>query len=73
MPTRTDVRRAFGRRPFTAGQLAEEAGCSVATARVTIQRLVEAGDLVRTDDVLQYVSDEGRALRGRPQHLYRLR
>lgn len=73
MPTPAELRRAFGRRAFTVRDVAETFDRSLATARATVQRLLEAGDVVRTDEVLQYVDDAGRPLRGRPQHLFRFR
>lgn len=72
MITISDVRRAFGRREFAARDLAEVQEVPVDSARAAIQRMVRAGQLARTDNVLQYVDDAGRPTRGRPQHLYRL-
>jgi predicted ArsR family transcriptional regulator len=72
MATRTDLYRTLGRKEFTVRELAERTGQSIETARSRLTRYVEDGLVERTEDVLQYVDDEGKALRGRPAHLYRV-
>jgi predicted ArsR family transcriptional regulator len=72
MATRTDLYKTLGRKEFTVRELAERTGQSIETARSRLTRYVEDGLVERTEDVLQYVDDEGKALRGRPAHLYRV-
>jgi len=73
MNNRNELLRELGRTEFTVRQMAERTGLSVEAARGRLTRYVDAGLVERTDDVLQYVDDEGQALRGRPAHLYRIR
>jgi predicted ArsR family transcriptional regulator len=73
MTDRTHLLRDLGRSEFTVRQMAERTGLSVEAARGRLSRYVEAGLVERTSEVLQYVDDEGQALRGRPAHLYRVR
>lgn len=73
MTTVADVRRAVGRRPFTARELAAQLDLEPETARALVRRLVGRDEAVRTDQVAQYVDERGRPTRGRPQHVYRLR
>jgi predicted ArsR family transcriptional regulator len=72
MATKTDLSKTFGRKEFTVRELADRTGQSIETARSRLTRYLEQGLVERTDDVLQYVDDKGRALRGRPAHLYRV-
>jgi predicted ArsR family transcriptional regulator len=69
---RDDLLKRLGRREFTVRTVAEIADISVEAARSRVTILVRDGVAERTDEVLQYVSDDGRALRGRPSHLYRV-
>jgi len=73
MNSRTDLLRKMGQTEFTVRQLADRTGLSVESARGRISRYLDDGLIVRTPDVLQYVDDEGRPMRGRPAHLYRVR
>lgn len=73
MSDRTDLLRKLGKSEFTVRQLADRTGLSVESARGRISKYLDDGLVVRTSDVLQYVDDEGRPMRGRPAHLYRVR
>ena len=73
MTNRTDLLRTIGRNEFTVRQLADRTGLSVESARGRIAKYLDAGLVVRTPDVVQYVDDAGRPMRGRPAHLYRVR
>jgi len=73
MSDRTELLRALGRTEFTVRQMADLTGLSVESARGRISKYVDAGLVIRTSDVVQYVDDEGRPMRGRPAHLYRVR
>jgi predicted ArsR family transcriptional regulator len=73
MFTHEDVRRAVGRRSFTARELADRLGVAPDQARNVVQRLIRQGRALRTDELAQYVGPDGRPTRGRPQHVYRLR
>jgi predicted ArsR family transcriptional regulator len=73
MTDRNNLLRDLGRSEFTVRQMAERTGLSVEAARGRLSRYVDAGLVERTSEVLQYVDDEGQALRGRPAHLYRVR
>jgi len=73
MSSRTDLLRTLGRGEFTVRQAADRTGLSVESARGRITKYCDAGLVVRTPEVLQYVDDEGRPMRGRPAHLYRVR
>jgi predicted ArsR family transcriptional regulator len=54
-------------------QMSERAGVSVEAARSRLTRYLAAGLVEETENVVQYVDSKGRALRGRPAHLYRVR
>jgi len=73
MNNRSDLLRTLGRTEFTVRQMAERTGLSVESARGRISKYRDEGLVVRTTDVVQYVDDEGRPMRGRPAHLYRVR
>jgi predicted ArsR family transcriptional regulator len=73
MTTRNTLLRDLGRSEFTVRQMAERTGLSIEAARGRLTRYVDAGLVERTSEVLQYVDDEGQALRGRPAHLFRIR
>jgi len=73
MSTRTELLRTLGRTEFTVREMADRTGLSVESARGRITRYLDAGLVERTPDVQQYVDDEGRPMRGRPAHLYRVR
>jgi hypothetical protein len=73
MSDRTELLRALGRTEFTVRQMAELTGLSVESARGRISKYLDDGLVIRTSDVVQYVDDEGRPMRGRPAHLYRVR
>ena len=73
MSNRTELLSALGRDEFTVRQMADLTGLSVESARGRISKYLDAGLVVRTSDVVQYVDDEGRPMRGRPAHLYRVR
>jgi predicted ArsR family transcriptional regulator len=69
---RNELLRRLGRREFTVRQVADVAGVSVEAARSRVVLLVRDGLIERTGEVLQYLSEEERPLRGRPSHLYRV-
>jgi predicted ArsR family transcriptional regulator len=71
--TRTELAKALGRNEFTVQQMSDRIGVSVEAARSRLARYVASGLVEQTPHVLQYVDDEGRALRGRPAHLYKVR
>jgi len=73
MEKRTTLLRDLGRTEFTVRQMSDRTGLSVEAARGRLARYLDAGLVERTEDVLQYVDDEGRPMRGRPAHLYRVR
>jgi len=73
MTTRTELLRSLGRDEFTVRQMADLTELSVESARGRISKYLDAGLVVRTPYVVQYVDDEGRPMRGRPAHLYRVR
>ena len=73
MSTRTELLRTLGRNEFTVREMADRTGLSMESARSRITRYLDAGLVERTPDVLQYVDDAGRPMRGRPAHLYRVR
>jgi predicted ArsR family transcriptional regulator len=73
MSTRTELLRTLGRTEFTVREMADKTGLSVESARGRISQYLDAGLVERTADVLQYVDSEGRPMRGRPAHLYRVR
>jgi predicted ArsR family transcriptional regulator len=73
MSTRTELLRTLGRTEFTVREMADRTGLSMESARGRITQYLDAGLVERTPDVLQYVDDEGRPMRGRPAHLYRVR
>jgi len=73
MTNRNELRRTLGRTEFTVRQMADRTGLSVESARSRISQYVDAGLVVRTPDVVQYVDDSGQPMRGRPAHLYRVR
>jgi predicted ArsR family transcriptional regulator len=73
MATRTELLKTLGRTEFTVMQMSERTGVSVEAARSRLTRYLASGLVEETGHVVQYVDDEGRALRGRPAHLYRVR
>ena len=73
MQNRTELLRTLGRTEFTVRQMADLTGLTVESARGRISKYLDDGLVVRTSDVLQYVDDEGRPMRGRPAHLYKVR
>jgi predicted ArsR family transcriptional regulator len=73
MATRTELLKTLGRTEFTVMQMSERTGVSVEAARSRLTRYLASGLVEETEHVVQYVDDEGRALRGRPAHLYRVR
>jgi predicted ArsR family transcriptional regulator len=73
MTTRAELLKALGRTEFTVMQMSERAGVSVEAARSRLTRYLAAGLVEETENVVQYVDSKGRALRGRPAHLYRVR
>lgn len=73
MTTRTELLKTLGRTEFTVMQMSERTGVSVEAARSRLTRYLASGLVEETQHVVQYVDDAGRALRGRPAHLYKVR
>ena len=73
MANRSTLLRDLGRTEFTVRQMSDRTGLSIEAARGHLSRYLDAGLVERTTEVLQYVDDEGRPMRGRPAHLYRIR
>ena len=73
MANRSTLLRDLGRTEFTVLQMSDRTGLSIEAARGRLSRYLDAGLVERTTEVLQYVDDEGRPMRGRPAHLYRIR
>ena len=73
MANRSTLLRDLGRTEFTVRQMSDRIGLSIEAARGRLARYLDAGLVERTAEVLQYVDDEGRPMRGRPAHLYRIR
>lgn len=73
MMNRTTLMRDLGRTEFTVRQMSDRTGLSIEAARGRLTRYLDAGLIERTPDVVQYVDDAGRPMRGRPAHLYRVR
>jgi predicted ArsR family transcriptional regulator len=73
MEDRSTLLRDLGRTAFTVRQMSDRTGLSIEAARGRLSRYLDAGLVERTAEVLQYVDDEGRPMRGRPAHLYRIR
>jgi len=71
MLNRNELRSVVGRE-FTVRDVAEGFGLSDQAARWRVHRLTEAGIVEPSGEVLQYVGDDGRPLRGRPATVYRV-
>jgi len=71
--TRNELLKTLGRSEFTVMQMSERTGVSVEAARSRLTRYLASGLVEETENVVQYVDDTGRALRGRPAHLYKVR
>ena len=73
MTDHNEFLRTLGRSEFTVRQMSERTGLSVEAAVGRLSRYLDAQLVERTPYVQQYVDDEGRPMRGRPAHLYRVR
>lgn len=73
MANRSTLLRDLGRTEFTVRQMSDRTGVSIEAARGRLSRYLVVGLVERTAEVLQYVDVEGRPMRGRPAHLYRVR
>lgn len=73
LSTKTEVRKAVGRGKFTVSDLAEAREVTVKSARANVARLLSEGAIERLDETQKNIDPEsGKALRGRPAHLFRV-